>query len=142
MSCKPLIDCSFPSTFGHVSSHLAKLDAEMDRRAVAASCKGDVLIVLGEVLNNIVEHAYSEAEEGQIELKAHTKDDTVYITTVDKGPPMPPNALSPAQLPEHSGALEDLPEGGFGWFMIHSLTDDMSYERVEGQNRLSFSILG
>ena len=35
-------------------------------------------------------------------------------------------------------ALEDLPEGGFGWHLIHSLTNDLTYLRTGGCNRLRF----
>ncbi|WP_348540063.1 hypothetical protein [Ruegeria sp. HKCCE4148] len=30
-----------------------------------------------------------------------------------------------------------MPEGGFGWFLIHQLTSDIQYERRDGCNRLS-----
>jgi serine/threonine-protein kinase RsbW len=35
---------------------------------------------------------------------------------------------------------DDLPEGGFGWFLIRELTKDLQYVRHEDQNRLTFSI--
>lgn len=141
MPSKPLLDCAFEGTFDNVSAHLQKLDAELDRNDVAPSCKDDILIVLGEVLNNIVEHGYKERNGGDIHLKAHAEKDAVHISTVDHGPPIPRSTLSEANLPEKTEDMQTMPEGGFGWFMIHALTDDMSYERVDGQNRFSFSIL-
>lgn len=141
MPPKPMLDCAFEGTFDNVSVHLQKLDAELDRNAVASSCKDDILIVLGEVLNNIVEHGYKEHNGGDIHLRAHAEKDAVHISTMDHGPPIPRSTLSEANLPEKTDDMQTMPEGGFGWFMIHALTDDMRYERVDGQNRFSFSIL-
>lgn len=141
MPTKTLLDCAFEGTFDNVSAHLKKLDAEMDRSAVMPSCKDDVLIVLGEVLNNIVEHGYKDRSGGDIHLKAQAEKDAVHISTVDHGPPIPRSTLTDANLPTKTDDAQAMPEGGFGWFMIHALTDDMSYERVDGQNRFSFSIL-
>jgi serine/threonine-protein kinase RsbW len=36
--------------------------------------------------------------------------------------------------------LADLPEGGFGWYLIRSLTEELSYRRSNGINRLSFQL--
>ena len=35
---------------------------------------------------------------------------------------------------------EDLPEGGFGWFLIRTLTLDLEYERDGGFNKLRFVV--
>jgi serine/threonine-protein kinase RsbW len=37
-------------------------------------------------------------------------------------------------------ALEDLPEGGFGWNVIRDLTAGLAYRRVNGVNRLNFRV--
>jgi serine/threonine-protein kinase RsbW len=36
--------------------------------------------------------------------------------------------------------LMDLPEGGFGWFLIKDLAKDVVYARVEGENRLQLRV--
>jgi serine/threonine-protein kinase RsbW len=35
--------------------------------------------------------------------------------------------------------LMDLPEGGFGWFMIHSLCKEISFEREHNRNCLTMT---
>ena len=35
-------------------------------------------------------------------------------------------------------AVEELPEGGFGWDLIRQLTTGLAYARVEGRNELTF----
>ncbi len=35
---------------------------------------------------------------------------------------------------------KDLPEGGFGWFLIRNLSQDLTYDRDEDKNILGFCI--
>ena len=144
MSPQTLIDCAFHGTFAHVSDHLKKLQVELERNAVEPEPRGDILIVLAEVLNNIVEHAYCAPVHGDIHLTvyAHKRSDknAVYIQTIDQGPPVPADALSGAALPSLTEYIQDMPDGGFGWFMIHTLADSINYERIDDENRFTFCV--
>lgn len=135
-----LMECAFSSSFENVGVHLAKFKKILDEKSISADCKDNVLIVLGEVLNNIVEHAYEETKTGKIALKGALTEDGVQILTVDRGPPIPPGPISKGKLPSATEDVSDMPEGGFGWFIIHTLTNDMNYERCDGENRLTFSV--
>jgi serine/threonine-protein kinase RsbW len=90
-------------------------------------------IVISEALNNIVEHAYPDGP-GQIALWLHQGQDGLICEISDQGAPMPGGALPEGRLPQLD--TTDLPEGGFGWFMIRALTDDVHYSRLGGTNRL------
>jgi serine/threonine-protein kinase RsbW len=58
---------------------------------------------------------------------------------VDSGVSLPDGVIPAGLLPGMADvALEDLPEGGFGWYLIRSLTRDLAYTRDQGVNRLSF----
>ena len=144
MSPQTLIDCAFPGTFAHVSDHLKKLQVELERNAVEPEPKDDILIVLAELLNNIVEHGYCASGKGNIHLTvhAHKRPDknAVYIRTIDQGPPVPADALIGASLPSLTKDIQHMPEGGFGWFMIHTLTDSINYERIDDENRFTFCV--
>lgn len=102
---------------------------------------GTVELVLAEVLNNIVEHAYSDAA-GLITLDLRRARGRLCCLLRDEGRPMPAGCLPPGLAPAlgPAPAIADLPEGGFGWFLIRSLTRDLHYDREPGCNRLSFSI--
>lgn len=117
--------------------------AEVDRVLKEMSCSSDardtVQIVLAEVLNNIVEHAYREAS-GPIEICLSPTDAALAFAVCDRGRPMP-NGLLPDSPLICAASVEDLPEGGFGWHLIRTLTDDLLYRRIDGENRLCFSIL-
>ena len=107
-------------------------------RGLTAEDRGAAEIVLAEALNNIVEHAYSHSR-GEIEITLQLRQTELICTIVDAGKPMPENSLPAGNLAP-LGAVKDLPEGGFGWHVIRSLSKDLHYQRVDGQNQLSFRL--
>jgi serine/threonine-protein kinase RsbW len=96
--------------------------------------------VLAEVLNNVVEHAQAGRPDGQIELDTHLGTDGVICSVRDDGAEMPGQELPEGKLHDLTMGLDHLPEGGFGWYLIHTLTEDLYYERKNGWNRLNFRI--
>ncbi|PTX57689.1 serine/threonine-protein kinase RsbW [Litoreibacter ponti] len=91
-------------------------------------------IVLAEVMNNIAEHSYQGTNLGSLSISVLCTDDMISIETRDYGIPMPgltPPELDQPDLPEE---MNDLPEGGFGWFFIRSLSSHMEYRRIGSQN--------
>lgn len=98
-------------------------------------------IILAEVLNNVVEHAYSFAEGHPICLSLWLRGDGIWCRIKDYGVAMPnnvPPAGRPAVIPGQD--RDTLPEGGFGWAMVHELTEGLRYFREAGENELSFLI--
>ncbi len=98
--------------------------------------RGSVEIVLAEVLNNIVEHAYAECG-GHIDLTLDFEHPTLSVEVVDTGLAMPAETLPAGALSPIDGN-DDLPEGGFGWFLIRSLTRGLVYHRRSDRNMLAF----
>lgn len=94
-------------------------------------------IVIAEVLNNIVEHAYA-GSQGDIELSVQPVSGGLWCSVTDQGTPMPDNKLPGAKAPDVQA--DDMPEGGFGWYMIHALAQGIRYARVGGKNRLTFHL--
>ncbi|WP_333818251.1 ATP-binding protein [Tabrizicola sp.] len=100
--------------------------------------RGMAELVLAEVLNNVAEHAYAN-RPGPVTVSIGQTPQGLRCVIVDQGRAMPGHALPEGRLPGSLGpALEDLPEGGFGWHLIRSLTQGLSYTRVDGCNRLQF----
>lgn len=128
----------FAATPDAVRGHLDRMLAAFRARGFGEALRADLAIVLGEVLNNIVEHAHAQRTEGWIEIEVTRCGSRLQVETVDAGAPLPPQLLSGAALPDMGDTPLDLPEGGFGWFIIHALAQDMVYEREGGRNRLSF----
>lgn len=99
--------------------------------------RGTVEIVLAEVLNNIAEHAYANAP-GSIEVEIQLTDSHLLCRFVDTGLPMPNSTPPAGVLPPLDG--EDLPEGGFGWHLIRSLSRDLVYCRDGEKNLLTLRL--
>jgi serine/threonine-protein kinase RsbW len=97
--------------------------------------------VLAEVLNNIVEHALAGRQDGQIHLIVKTSGNGLTVRIRDNGCAMPGGSLPLGQLSPLSDTIDSLPEGGFGWYIIHNLTQDLCYLRKPGWNTLSFRIV-
>lgn len=91
-------------------------------------------IVLAEVLNNIVEHGYENSNMGSILVSVLCNDEMVSIETRDYGVPMPGLTPPDPEQDELPMDVEDLPEGGFGWFFIRTLSSHLEYRRSGGQN--------
>jgi serine/threonine-protein kinase RsbW len=98
---------------------------------------GMIELVLAEVLNNIVEHAYRDAQaSGPIAIHCAQQRDGLMIRIRDEGARMPDGQLPFGTLKPIDVDLEEMPEGGFGWFLIQHLAKDVSYARVDGENHL------
>ncbi|MEX3017662.1 ATP-binding protein [Gymnodinialimonas hymeniacidonis] len=98
-------------------------------------------IILAEVLNNVVEHAYRFQPGHPIEVTLSFAEEALNCRVVDQGVAMPKGKPPNGGMPEiDPNSPDDLPEGGFGWAMIHMMTDGLSYTRKDGCNELFFSI--
>lgn len=94
-------------------------------------------LVLAEVLNNIVEHAYPpSAPDGPIAIRCAQQSDGLMVDIVDKGTAMPEGQLPLGELAPLDMDQQELPEGGFGWFLIRHLARDVRYARVKDENHL------
>ena len=100
--------------------------------------RGTAELLLAEVLNNVVEHAYANGA-GEIEVSVTLRGGSLIFQVLDRGEELPGHALPPGRLAEY-GRQSDLPEGGFGWHMIRALAKDVDYRRQDGCNQLSFRL--
>jgi serine/threonine-protein kinase RsbW len=116
---------------------LAALRARLRGHGLPDPACGTVEIVLAEALNNIVEHAYAGSQPGGIALHAALGPDGLTCTLSDRGATLPGAQLPAGRPPDPGTDRETLPEGGFGWFLIRSLTRDVAYAREDGINRLT-----
>jgi serine/threonine-protein kinase RsbW len=99
---------------------------------------GTVELVLAEVLNNVVEHAlHGKDELTMVEIRGNQSTSGLRLTVIDRGAPMPKGVAPVAKAPDVDVSIEDLPEGGFGWFMIHTLATEVRYARIGHTNHLS-----
>lgn len=121
---------------GEVRLTLARITAVLVGLGIPPDDRASVEIVLAEILNNIVEHGYAPGDPGPIWIALLMEPAAVQVTISDFGRPLPAALLNPAEPPDP----QSLPEGGFGWFLIHSLTTDLRAGRTGTLNRLSFRL--
>lgn len=100
----------------------------------------NIEIVLSEVINNINEHAYRGELGRPIEIHAQAQPSGIAFLLVDCGIEMPGGAIPDHMLPDLSGDVTLLPEGGFGMGMIRQVAHDVKYVRKNGENHLSFRV--
>ncbi len=93
-----------------------------------------VEMVLAELFNNIAEHAYAEAGKGEVRASFAEDMGCVTVAVHDRGQQMPGGMLPDGRLPDTNVPLDDLPEGGFGWHIIRTQSDFLTYARESGSN--------
>lgn len=126
-----------PATLLDVRAVLQSIACFLEQALVDGEAKDAALISLGEALNNIVEHAYEE-QVGSIEVHLRLSDQVLDFRITDWGRPMPGEKLPDGDLPDNTAETQS--EGGYGWFLIRSLAQDLGYQRSGASNVLTFSI--
>ncbi len=101
---------------------------------------GTLELVLAEVLNNIVEHGYGESGQGTITLSLVRDRRGLSCSISDDGVELPPACLERVVGEALRPEPHSLPEGGFGWFLIRDLVEDLGYHRANGRNLLAFRL--
>lgn len=135
---RPVIREVFPGEALVVRAALAEMLAALAPRLASAEVRGRAEIVLAEVLNNIVEHA-CRIHSGPIEMQLRLGPESIEVFIADEGRPFPGGTL-PRGRPLEPQEAGGLPEGGFGWTLIRSLSRDLTYRRQDGRNELRFRL--
>ena len=92
-------------------------------------------LALDELLTNVVSYAFEEdAEAPVITLAVRLTDDQLEARLVDNGRPFNPMRDAPA--PDLDLSAEDRRVGGLGIHLTKAFVHALSYERVDGWNRL------
>lgn len=131
---------AFPGDELSVRSALNALNGALGTMSLGPQVLGAAEIVLAEVLNNIVEHAYTDHGRGVVEVIVDCLPEGLAFRVLDDGRPMPSGKLPEGRGPDLDVSPDQMPEGGFGWLMIRELTDELVYERSANRNILSFRL--
>ena len=112
-------------------------------RDVGDDTLGRLELVLAELMNNVAEHAPVTGKERPhrvpvIHLCVVRHKGGLACALTDDGTSLPDECVLPRSLP--AAIPDDLPEGGFGWFLIQDLTQALCYYRRESRNYLAFNI--
>lgn len=140
----------FHRVFRAQSDAVRSVLIDVRRRFAGEVCDdtlGRLELVLAEVINNVTEHGTGRAIKPPglpggtaplVHLCIVGHDSGLACAITDDGPSVPDECLLPRDLPQRG--LGDLPEGGFGWFLIQDLTQALCYYREDRRNFLAFSV--
>lgn len=95
-------------------------------------------LALDEVLTNVVSYAFPEdAEDPAVSVTMQLDGEWLKVRVQDNGPAFDP--LHDAEEPDLSLDADHRPVGGLGIFLAKSFVHRLTYERVDGCNRLTLS---
>ena len=88
-----------------------------------------------EVLNNVIEHAYTSASDHCIDIDLWLTSDRVFLASRDRGRPFSFARVAGETLAQAASGA-DLADRGYGWQIIRGTADDVAYDRIDGWNVL------
>ena len=131
---------AFRATFDNVRLAIETAMTTLDPLNLPEEEKSSIEIALAEALNNVVEHAYPPGSPGEVKLVLRHGRAGLLVEIRDNGKPMPNGRTPDGTHPTDAQPSNDLPEGGFGWYLIRELARDLVYDRENGENFLIFRL--
>ncbi len=116
---------------------------ELKRRSAPKSVYNPLDIAAEELFVNVCHYAYPDATpdnpgEVRIGFEYDNNPPSLTVTISDDGIPYNPLEKPDAATADEYAGIDDVPIGGLGILMAKNSVDDMSYERVDGSNVLTF----
>ena len=127
----------FPATQTGARNGIGRIMGQLKDHGLPEEDRSSVEIALAEAINNVVEHACADHEDGRVQTRCDLRQECLCVIIRDNGSPMPGLKVPALGENDLSGPRASLPEGGFGWNLIHQLTRAIDYSRSGDENRLS-----
>ena len=94
-------------------------------------------MVIDDLIMNIISYAFSEVADPQVEVRLELMASVFAITFIDNGRPFNPFE---AAKPDTSLPITDREVGGLGIHLSRELMDDVTYQRADGRNIVTFLV--
>lgn len=115
---------------GKLTEFVEELGAEL---SLPMETTMHINLALEEAVSNIIMYAYPQRETHEIMLKTTvTKNQIIFLLT-DNGLSFDPTDAPDVNL---DVPVEERKIGGLGIFLIRSIMNEISYQRLDGENRL------
>ncbi len=111
-----------------------EIEAWGKHRGWSREVRNDLCLAVEEMVSNTIQFGYTEGQEATIAIDFLLKDGTLSIAVTDTGRPF--NPLE-AKTPDLEQSAKDRPIGGLGIHFARQVMDDIHYERVGNENRLT-----
>ena len=109
-------------------------DAKGNRAKGKSAEARNINLALEEAVANIIMYAYPSQEEHIILLKVTSTPKQLVFLLTDKGASFDPTQVEDTDI---TLSLEERPIGGLGIFLIRSIMNEISYQRLDNENRLT-----
>lgn len=94
----------------------------------------NINLALEEAIVNIIMYAYPPEEQHEIILKVTSTEKQLIFVLKDKGSSFDPTQIEDVDL---ASSIEERSIGGLGIYLIRSIMNDVSYQRIDNENRLT-----
>jgi serine/threonine-protein kinase RsbW len=92
-------------------------------------------LVLEELFTNTVSHGHGADSDQPVDIALDVAPGVIRVTYEDTGPAFDPRVSAPAPPPVDQHVV-----GQLGLVLVRRIARDLTYERVEGRNRLRLSV--
>lgn len=117
-----------PGGVGEVSAAFAGF---AESHGLSADARRSISVALDELLANAMSHGRLGSDPCSITVEAELDQDRISVIITDDGPPFDPFSVD---APDTTLSVEERSVGGLGIHLVRQLMDQVSYQRLEGQN--------
>ncbi|MCI0450948.1 MAG: ATP-binding protein [Candidatus Latescibacteria bacterium] len=128
-----ILRLTLASRLAEIKRFGAALAEFLDEEGVPPSLAHRVKLVIEELVVNVIQHAFDDGREHTILLDVRTEPGGVAIVVEDDGKAFDPRR---ARAPALRDLVDTGKSGGLGLAMIQKLARDLSYQRIDGRNRV------
>lgn len=112
------------------------VDDIADELGLDMELKMNLNLVLEEMVSNVIFYAYPEGKAADIELVAESDGSKLTFVLSDRGKAFDPTLKADAD-PDVNPAEREI--GGMGIYIVKNIMNEVSYQRLEGQNLLTMT---
>ena len=93
----------------------------------------DVRLAVDEAVTNIIKHAYNFDDSKEIEVEMEFNEEELHVSLSDTGKNFELKSLKQPDIREYAKQKK---RGGMGLYLIHTLMDEVKYQRKNGRNEI------
>jgi sigma-B regulation protein RsbU (phosphoserine phosphatase) len=110
------------------------IDSVAEEMALDMSLTMSLNLAMEEAVVNVMDDAYPEGQQGNVEIEAMTDGEWLTFVISDSGVPFDPTTKEDADT---TLSAEERPIGGLGIFLVRQLMDVIQYQRDGDKNVLT-----
>lgn len=115
---------------GVLATFIEELGEEL---SLSAETTMNINLALEEAIANIIMYAYPPEEQHSILLRVTATEKQLIFLLTDKGASFDPTQVDDVDI---TLPIEERPVGGLGIFLIRSIMNEISYQRIDNENQL------